>query len=112
MVLILVHHLYQHLYFSYDIGCATDSIFSKILLSIGYLGTGVFFLLSGYGLEKSFSKKIIDKSLVVGNLKKLILPYLYACIIYVLISQDISIFGKGWFYKVIILIYIISFVVY
>lgn len=110
MILILIHHLYQHLVFSYNYG--GDSFGCRILLSCGYLATGVFFMLSGYGLEKSFSKKEINKTLIVRNLKKLIFPYLYACLIYVIITQEFSAFGSGWFYKTILVIYLISFIVY
>ena len=47
MILIVLHHIYQYTASRYGVSYPLPLVI--ILQSLGYLSTGVFFLLSGYG---------------------------------------------------------------
>lgn len=98
---------------------------NSVYLPIGYLCTGIFFLRSGFGLTCSLETK--HKIDAWRRLRKLLLPYLYWYVIYVIILEFYNgnevidwknIFirllslsspegGVLWFYKVIVGLYII-----
>ena len=54
MILIVLHHIYQYTASRYGVSYPLPLVI--ILQSLGYLSTGVFFLLSGYGLTFSIKK--------------------------------------------------------
>ena len=109
----------------------TDNYFYSILQFLGFdywgaFGTGLFFLLSGYGMFLSLQRtKELNLNYFLGKIKKLFIPFFYTWIIYLLLFfiLDISKFNihlivdfitlslplgiDAWFFKVILALYII-----
>lgn len=129
MLAIIVHHIYQFsiIKFQYDYDAVTSNLFQ----SFGYLGTSVFFLLSGYGLFSSLKKhEPVTWSYVRKHMQKLIAPFLFIwfcdlclCIIYGNVNMHsiltslitFGLVGGGnslWFLKEIIVIYLLLFFVF
>ncbi len=79
MLAIIAHHLCQ--WTSTRYGVFVPFPFSQILHDAGYLGSALFFLLSGYGLSLSLWKKKLTFSDVIRRLSKLYLPFAYFWII-------------------------------
>ena len=126
MLLILFHHIYvQMIQMGYSIP------YVGILLSPGgFLGTGLFFFMSGYGLYHSMAfKEIISASYLWKRLLKMwsvfIVAYILAVIPMVL-NHEIFFWGglfgdfltltipptTTWFFKVIVLTYIVTFLIF
>ena len=85
MLLIVIHHIYQ--YTSSRYGLSYPLPISIVLQSLGYLATGVFFLLSGYGLTFSMKKsEPISLSYSVNQLLKIYKPFLFIWIISVAVD--------------------------
>lgn len=124
MLLILFHHIYVQLI---QMGCCIPYV--SILLSPGgYLGTGLFFFMSGYGLYHSMAfKEILPASYLWKRLLKMWSVFIVA---YMLTSIPMMLnneFGGGnlidfltltiphtttWFFKVIVLTYIVTFLIF
>jgi len=111
MLLIIMHHVYHYLANDYGV-VWENSLFSYCINSAGYWSTGCFFLLSGYGLNLSLKSKELNLLYVKTHLQKLILPYLYAYAINIVLTGNLSMFSQGWFFKTILAIYVISFIIY
>ena len=79
MLAIIAHHLCQ--WTSTRYGVFVPFPLSQILHDAGYLGSALFFLLSGYGLSLSLWKKKLTFSDVIRRLSKLYLPFVYFWII-------------------------------
>ena len=80
MLLIVLHHIYQYTASRY--GVTYPMPLAIILQSLGYLATGVFFLLSGYGLTFSMKRsEPISLSYSVKQLLKIYKPFLFIWII-------------------------------
>lgn len=111
MLLIIMHHVYHYLANDYGVAW-NNSLFSYCINCAGYWSTGCFFLLSGYGLNCSLKSKELNFQYAKSHLLNLILPYLYAYVINILLTGNLSMFSQGWFYKTILAIYVISFATY
>lgn len=111
MFFIILHHLYHYLAVDYGFLCH-NSLFNYFINSVGYWATGCFFLLSGYGLNSSLKTKKLNGSYVFKHILNLLLPYLYALVLSFILSGDLSMLSKGWFYKTILVVYLLSFAVY
>lgn len=117
MLLIILHHCFLRDQISF--------FGDRILWDLGYLGTSVFFFLSGYGLFVSLGKQIgLTFSYIADKLKKLFLPYIYIWIFFALLSlcgiyneplnwhDFISLRAPNrptWFFVVIIAVYLVTF---
>lgn len=84
MLMIIFHHIYQVFVEDYNY---THSIVSE---NFGELGTGVFFLLSGYGLWSSLGKRENTKGYLKSSLIKLVKPYVVFFILISVIALIIS----------------------
>lgn len=78
MLLILFHHIYVQLL---DMGVGIPHI-GMFLAPGGYLGTGLFFFMSGYGLYCSMSnKKELPFSYLWQRLYKMLSVYVFAYVL-------------------------------
>lgn len=118
MLMIITHHIFV------EIGTTPGSI--DFLNKWGYLATGVFFFLSGFGLFFSIKDEPLTFKWGIKKIQKLFSPFLFIFTLYCLFlfffSPDkfnsslwidlatLSIPGKvTWFYKVIIALYVLTF---
>ena len=127
ILLIIIHHLYQ----IHDITlmCEYNIILRICLDNLGYLCTSVFFLLSGFGLFSSLSKKNLDRKYICSHMRKLLEPFLFIWLLNVLFAISVKDFDyisfiqelftlslhfsdSLWFFKVIFFIYLFVFLVY
>lgn len=118
MILIIIHHFYQ--YTLSLVGFSYYSIISYTLQSLGYLSSGIFFALSGYGISCSLKRNRINNKYLFRHLVKLITPYLFVLVIYGLFYvNSITLFLKDfltlsvsgnslWFFKIIIGFYVLA----
>lgn len=123
MLLILFHHIYVKL--AIEMGLSIPYV-GLLLAPGGYLGTGLFFFLSGYGLYHSLLRqKQLRITYLSTRLIKMLCVYVVSFVICVFLKWDIidhfimidflSLTIPGtttWFFKVIIALYIISYVVF
>ena len=74
MILIMLHHCYQQ-GIHYDI--SFNRVVSCVLKDAGFLCTGVFFLLSGYGLYLSMKQRsfVLSRNYIINRFIKLFVPY-------------------------------------
>ena len=74
MLLIILHHINHHADIAFGI-----ALLGRLLDELGYLSTGVFFLLSGYGLTVSINKnQPITLSYCTKRLFRIFYTFLYA----------------------------------
>ena len=120
MLLIIFHHIYVKL--AFDMGLSIPYA-GLVLGPGGYLGTGLFFFLSGYGLYHSLSRqKHLNFSYLYTRIIKMLCVYVVAFGICVSLKWGIleksslidfltlTIPGTTtWFFKVILALYIITF---
>ena len=92
-----------------------STFFSRYLIGWGYIATGVFFFLSGFGLYMSLTTKhTLPFSWLKVKLKKLIYPFIFAFFLLLLISfvlgqeyfqtrfiQTINIIYYTWYYNMV-----------
>lgn len=122
MIMIIIHHLYQFLNAKY--GMVFPSFLSILLQDFGYLATGTFFMISGYGLAKSMdAHEPITLSYIYNHIRKLLCPFIFIYLIdvvihstlfgldknlllYNLFTLTLSDGGTLWFMKLIFLIYV------
>ena len=123
MLLILFHHIYIKV--AYDMGVSVPYI-GYILGPGGYLGTGLFFFLSGYGLYHSLSKQThLSISYLHTRLMKMFCVYVFAFVLsatlncytidcYSLIDFfTLTIPGTTtWFFKVIVVLHIMVYFIF
>lgn len=123
MLLILFHHIYVKL--AFDMGLSIPYV-GLILAPGGYLGTGLFFFLSGYGLYHSLSRqRPLAISYLYTRLIKMLCVYVVAFVLCVFLKWDtidnfplidfltLTIPGSTtWFFKVIIALYIIAYFIF
>lgn len=95
-----------------------NSIAYALLSQLGGIGVLLFFFVSGYGINESYSNKKIDKTYLIKRFKGVYLPYIFTKYILLIISLffDMSLFTvrnvfsillvPDWFIFVIILQYI------
>lgn len=127
MLFIIFHHVYLS---TLKFGGVT--YLGAILKPAGFIATGVFLFLSGYGMYYSINKKeSISLGYIANKMTKLLLPYWYAWIVYAIImisvpsisfsSVDVvsNFFTLGmplgesnWFFRVIVGVYLLSFIVF
>jgi|GEM_PF-5656720 len=120
MMLIIVHHIYLFLFCKIQ----ANVPYSNIMLSLGYLSTGVFFLLSGYGLTTSIcNHQPISYNYCITRLRKILHTFVFCFILsyllIILLGNDISwgvLFNfitlsmpnsPTWFLKTIFSVYLI-----
>lgn len=121
MLMIIIHHI---------ILIYGDHYFLKYTVSWGYLGTGMFFLLSGFGLFMSLKKKeSLGFVWLLDKMKKMMLPFFFAFTAYIICSlileREVSWFSiltnlsqlsipntTSWFLKAIIGLYIITYLTF
>ena len=122
MIMIIIHHLFQYTRHYYNINY--PNFFSFILQSLGFLSTGVFFFLSGYGMYKSLEKQgKVTAKYIFRHIKKLYAPFLFILFLTILydssingfdftsyivslFSMDLLHYNNLWFLKVITLLYL------
>ena len=123
MLLIIFHHIYVQFVTNWN--CSIP-IIDRILGSGGYLGTGLFFFLSGYGLYHSLSRQQNLKFSYLGQrLSKMLLVYVFAFMIAFLMNTKLDTKElivnfvtltlpntTTWFLKVIFALYIIVFFIF
>lgn len=129
MLMIIVHHAYQ-IYWGNESHDTIPYSLSIIYANLGYLATGVFFFISGYGMHLSLVKKSpINRSYIWGKVKKLFEPYLSIYVVFAIFG----IFGyfaishewivrfltlstptswENWFFRVILATYILIMFIY
>lgn len=123
MIMIIALHIIIKLVYHYEI---------KILNYTGWphwgaMAVGIFFFLSGFGMTHSFLTKGVNPRKVIWNIiNNLIYPFLFAFAVYLLInaiffephyfsSQLLTLSipeTTSWFFKVILIIYIITPIVF
>lgn len=129
MLMIIFHHAFNR-YANIEFASLGDGLLVNPLYSIwnwGFLATGVFFFLSGFGLYYSLSRNApLQFDYLYNHLKKLFKPFIFLWIfvlccflVYAPESLKTSLFTEfltlcspgrdTWFFKVIIAAYIISF---
>lgn len=119
MIAIVLHHIWL-----------LDHFVGGVILSpAGYLGTGVFFMLSGYGIFFSMQKHGITKDYVLVKVKKMMLPFLLTWFVLLLTypifdyhfvdmteMKNLILFAlpysESWFFRVIICVYFICFIIW
>lgn len=122
MIMIVIHHICNQ-YMRIDCHLLVKRIMS-ITSSWGYLATGLFFILSGFGLYMSLEKKGPSFSYLLSHLWGILFPFLCIFIIdYAIYSvingfdfkdcflsfSSLNIAHKDtWFLKIIILYYIVT----
>lgn len=127
MIFIILHHIYQYTASRYGISYPWP--LAIMLQDAGYLMTGVFFLLSGYGMFQSMAKRVtLSWDYVITHLWKLLQPFLFIFIIDVivysirytfepelfiknLLTLSLTDAGSLWFMKVIFCLYVIVFMI-
>lgn len=117
MLLIILHHCFLRNHVS--------SSFDSIFYNMGYLCTGLFFFLSGYGLFYSYNRMgEAQVSYLWMKLKKLLLPFIYIWV-FLLLLKLFGIYTESmylidfvslrtpnrstWFFEVIVGVYILTF---
>ena len=130
MLLIIISHTYN----GYPIDNPTYHfplwIKDLHLSQLGTMGVGVFFFCSGYGLFSSLNKKQIDKLYIFLKVRRLFAPYIIYWIVEIVVlvifnKEEITVFlykeifsfsihpdVENWFFKVILIAYIIVFALF
>lgn len=127
MLLIILHHTYFK-WINYD---GFNHWIGYVFLGpIGYLSTGLFFFLSGYGLYNSMIYNMpLSNAYLFFKIRKMLFVYIYAFTSFVLLALIFNNkllsyqmlldfftltmpFTVTWFFKVIIGLYVISFCVF
>lgn len=129
MLMIFFHHSYIR-YGSVEFTSGGGQLLINSLYNVkhwGYLATGVFFFLSGFGLYFSMHKNSpLQYNWLLKQMKKLFIPFLFLWIVYIicfliwkpeslkfsLLYEFFSLCSPGretWFYRVIVGTYIITF---
>ena len=132
MMMIVFHHSYIR-YDSMDFTSEGQNLLINPLYSIwhwGYLATGVFFFLSGFGLYHSIQRNSpLQFSWFFKQLKKLIVPFLFLWLVYLicfvlwkpdylrwnLLNDFFSLRSPGretWFFNVIVGAYVVTFFIF
>lgn len=132
MLMIIFHHAYIR-YNSVEFTSGGEILLNNPLYSIwhwGYLATGVFFFLSGFGLYFSILRNSpLDFKWLRIQMKKLILPFLFLWVVYLICfaiwkpnNLNISLLHyfftlrspgrETWFYQVIIGTYFVTFLIF
>lgn len=124
MLLILFHHIYvQLMQMGYHIPYV-----GLVLSPGGYLGTGLFFFMSGYGLYHSMAfKDALPFSYLWKRLFKMLSVYIVAYAVAIIPVMLVHKNGGGnlidfltltipptttWFFKVIVLTYVVTFLIF
>jgi len=123
MLMIIYHHVLKEF-------LPLSPVLDVICEHFGYIGAGVFFFLSGYGLSKSFEKNnIVRKEWIKNKVIKLYIPFIFIFILSLFLilvfKKEYSLFEATkdfltfslpnkttWFYKVIIGFYVLMPLVY
>lgn len=119
MILITMHHVAQYLHQGFTDYSWMPS-YSMLTQQLGYIGTGIFFFLSGYGMLCSLRHKSVTGTYAASKAYKLLVPYLI-CRLFTLAQICISghsvnlwsylvnvlTFHRSWFFQVIVALYVI-----
>lgn len=79
MLAIIGHHLYQWTESRYGVGCPLP--IELVFSNAGYLGSAIFFLISGYGTSLSLWKNKQTTVGTINRLLKLYLPFVFYWVI-------------------------------
>lgn len=123
MLLILFHHIYVKLV--HEMGITIPYV-GQILGPGGYLGTGLFFFLSGYGLYHSLSRqRHLSIAYLYKRVIKMLSVFVFAFILSLILHSGaldssmlfycitLTIPGTTtWFFKIIIALYIIVYLIF
>lgn len=118
MLMIVIHHVFL-----------LWGAKNHITTSWGFLGTGMFFLLSGYGLYVSLENKKLEFSWIVQKSKKMLFPFTFAFFVYIILLPFYNYEGLScslivdfftlripntttWFLKAILLLYFITYIAF
>ena len=123
MLMIIIHHTANYLYYQHpdEATCMLPIYFTQ---QLGYLGTGLFFFLSGYGMICSLRHNRVDCSYIKKKCNSIFLPFVLSWIVFLtflfvfdrnLLQADLWLKfislstpnGILWFYNVIVALYII-----
>lgn len=121
MLMIIIHHAYKNIDSSVDyLG----------IHSWGYIGTGIFFFFSGYGLYYSLSnRKELNYKWFLDKAKKFFLPFIIVLLSYyivdILLGHTLEVNGlinhiltltipnsATWFFKVIVATYVAVYIIF
>ena len=123
MLMIIIYHTANYLYYQHpdEATCMLPIYFTQ---QLGYLGTGLFFFLSGYGMICSLRHNRVDRSYIKKKCNSIFLPFVLSWIVFLtflfvfdrnLLQADLWLKfislstpnGILWFYNVIVALYII-----
>lgn len=93
MLMVLLSH-----YFEWGVPIIGESSIQHFLASLGDVGVGIFFLLSGYALTKSYGSRMTDKKYVLSRLKGVYIPYLIIAGIIKVLNQGFTSIKEFWTY--------------
>ena len=75
MLAIVLHHIHNNLGF-----------WSPVMSQVGYLATGLFFFISGYGNTLSIEKReCLKLSWLIDKIKKIYIPFIWAYVLYTIL---------------------------
>ena len=128
MIMIIIHHVANHLYL--DVGSYSGFVPSiRFMQQLGYLGSGGFFFVSGYGMVCSLRKNEINSIYIKRKIINLYFPFLCSwicCLIsYIFTVSEIQVASLMhdfltlglpsnpiWFFKEIIFLYLMTLILY
>lgn len=122
MILIIIDHIWQHAF-------NDNECLGVLMYAFGFLGTGLFLFLSGYGLYLSLSKHdTISVQYCLSHMLKLLKPFLFGYLVFMIYDLIVGNFDAiyyfkclftltmpttlSWFYKVITVTYLVTFLVF
>ena len=127
MLMIIFHHSYNWGFTDLGGRLLVNKLYS--VSHWGYLATGVFFFLSGFGLYYSITKKGLQRDWLIKHMKKMFKPFIFLWVFYVvcfilynpkmlewnLLTELITLRSPGrdtWFFRVIVGAYITTFIIF
>lgn len=81
MLMIIIHHTANYLYYQHP-NEATSMLSIYSTQQLGYLGTGLFFFLSGYGMICSLRHNRVDRSYIKKKCNSIFLPFVLSWIVF------------------------------
>ena len=126
MLAIIIHHVWM--YSSLNDFFHGGTTMSLIFKYFGFLGTGVFFMISGFGMFHSLTHKAIDFNYIISKIVKLLIPFIVSWFVYIILfllidaSFSWDLLGdfftfalpnnETWFLRVIIALYVVSIIAF
>lgn len=85
MLAIIIHHVWM--YSSLNDFFHGGTILSLMFKYFGFLGTGVFFMISGFGMFHSLTQKAIDFNYIISKIVKLLIPFIVSWFVYIILTD-------------------------